>query len=50
MLDEARRAFNVSVPPRDYVVFSNFDEPTIPLPVGDGTVGVTAARPAARAR
>jgi hypothetical protein len=43
MIDEAYDAFRTEQPPRDFAVLSNFDTPSIPLPFGDGTVGVSAA-------
>jgi hypothetical protein len=49
MLDEARRAFGIPVPPRHYLFLSDFDEPTIPLPSGDGTVGHPDTLPGAAA-
>jgi hypothetical protein len=43
MIDEAHRAFDGAVPPRHYAVLSDFDTPNIPLPLGDGTVGIPTA-------
>ncbi len=40
MIDEAYEAFFEKAPARHFAVFSDFDTPSIPLPVGDGTVGV----------
>jgi hypothetical protein len=37
MIDESYRAFFGYAPMRRYAVASDFDEPTIPLPLGDGT-------------
>jgi hypothetical protein len=50
MLREASEAFNVSQSPGHFAVTCDFDHPVIPLPLGDGTVGVTAPRTAAKAR
>jgi hypothetical protein len=47
MIDEAYRAFYGYAPQRRYGVLSDFDEPNIPLPLGDGTVGVPTSAPAA---
>jgi hypothetical protein len=49
MLAEAWTAFDLPAPPRHYIVLSDFDEPTIPLPAGDGTVNATDPGPAAAA-
>jgi hypothetical protein len=43
MLDEAWTAFNMPPPDRHYAVLSDYDTPTVPLPLGDGTVGIPAA-------
>jgi hypothetical protein len=43
MIDEAYRAFGTDQPPRHFLVLSDFDTPSIPLPLGDGTVGLSAA-------
>ena len=43
MIDEAYAAFVIEQPPRNFAVLSDFDIPNIPLPLGDGTVGVAAA-------
>jgi hypothetical protein len=43
MIDEAYRAFELGPPPRHFAVLCDFDPPSIPLPLGDGTVGTTAA-------
>ena len=39
MIDEAYEAFDGSAPGRHFAVLCDFDIPTIPLPLGDGTVG-----------
>ena len=39
MIDEAYAAFETEQPARHFAVLSDFDTPTIPLPLGDGTVG-----------
>jgi hypothetical protein len=41
MLDEAWHAFDLVPRKRPYEITSDFDDPVIPLPAGDGTVGVT---------
>jgi hypothetical protein len=41
MLDEAWAAFNLEPPARHFEVLCDYDVPTIPLPVGDGTVNVS---------
>ncbi len=43
MIDEASQAFEIVLPPRHFAVLSDYDIPTIPLPLGDGTVGVPTA-------
>jgi hypothetical protein len=43
MIDEAYAAFATQQPERHYAVLSDFDTPNIPLPLGDGTVGITEA-------
>jgi hypothetical protein len=43
MIDEAYRAFGTEQPRRTFLVMSDYDVPTIPLPLGDGTVGISAA-------
>ena len=43
MIDEAYDAFGADQPRREFAVMCNFDTPTIPLPLGDGTVGYSAA-------
>jgi hypothetical protein len=43
MIDEAYAAFRLGQPERHYAVLSDFDTPNIPLPLGDGTVGITEA-------
>jgi hypothetical protein len=43
MIDEAYRAFELGAPDRHFAVLCDFDAPTIPLPFGDGTVGIPAA-------
>jgi hypothetical protein len=43
MIDEAYEAFDGASPPRHFAVLCDFDTPAIPLPVGDGTVGVDEA-------
>jgi hypothetical protein len=43
MIDEAYAAFETDPPRRYFCVLSDFDTPTIPLPLGDGTVGISAA-------
>ena len=43
MIDEAYAAFGTDQPQREFAVMSNFDVPTIPMPLGDGTAGVTDA-------
>ena len=43
MIDEAYRAFELGAPERHYEVLCDFDPPQIPLPFGDGTVGVPTA-------
>ncbi len=40
MIDEAYEAFDGKAPGRHFAVLCDFDTPSIPLPVGDGTVGV----------
>ena len=40
MIDEAYGAFFDKAPSRHFAVFSDFDVPSVPLPCGDGTVGV----------
>jgi hypothetical protein len=40
MIDEAWRAFDMGPPPRHFAVLSDCDTPAIPLPLGDGTVGL----------
>jgi hypothetical protein len=45
MIDEAYEAFNTEQPPRHFAVLCDFDTPNIPLPLGDGTVGITTAAP-----
>lgn len=40
MIDEAFQAFGLEHPGRHYAVLSDYDIPTIPLPLGDGTVGM----------
>ena len=47
MIDEAYAAFAIMQPFRHYAVLSDFDTPTIPLPLGDGTVGIPTAEAAA---
>jgi hypothetical protein len=48
MLDEAWSAFGLDAPIRHHSVNTDFDSPIIPLPVGDGTVGVPSPARAAR--
>jgi hypothetical protein len=43
MIDEAYAAFEIPQPPRPYAVLSDYDTPNIPLPAGDGTVGIPTA-------
>jgi hypothetical protein len=43
MIDEAYAAFEIGQPDRHYAVLSDFDTPSIPLPLGDGTVGTPTA-------
>ena len=43
MIDEAYRAFDLGTPERHYEVLCDFDPPQIPLPFGDGTVGIPTA-------
>jgi len=43
MIDEAWAAFDLAPPNRHYAVLCDFDTPVIPLPAGDGTVGLPAA-------
>jgi len=43
MIDEAWAAFELGAPPRRFAVLSDFDTPVIPLPAGDGTVGLPTA-------
>ena len=43
MIDEAYQAFGTEQPPRHFAVLCDFDTPTIPLPLGDGTVGISTA-------
>jgi hypothetical protein len=43
MIDEAYAAFAINQPERHYAVLSDFDTPSIPLPIGDGTVGIPTA-------
>jgi hypothetical protein len=43
MVDEAYAAFGIDQPDRHYAVLSDFDTPSIPLPFGDGTVGIPTA-------
>ncbi len=43
MLDEAWTAFNMPPPDRHFAVLSDYDTLTVPLPLGDGTVGIPAA-------
>jgi hypothetical protein len=40
MIDEAYAAFEIGQPDRHYAVLSDFDIPSIPRALGDGTVGV----------
>jgi phage terminase Nu1 subunit (DNA packaging protein) len=40
MIDDAYLAFETEQPTRHFAVLCDFDTPSIPLPVGDGTVGV----------
>jgi hypothetical protein len=40
MIDETYTAFEIAQPPRHFAVLCDFDEPAIPMPLGDGTVGV----------
>jgi hypothetical protein len=47
MIDEGWRGFALTPPDRHYRVLCDYDEPTIPLPLGDGTVSVTDSAPAA---
>jgi len=42
MIDEATAAFDLPAVERDFAVLSNHDYPSIPLPLGDGTVGASA--------
>ncbi len=48
MLDEAWAAFGFTPPDRHYAVLCDFDTPSIPLPLGDGTVGAPAASASGR--
>jgi hypothetical protein len=41
MIDEAYAAFELDQPRRHFAVLSDYDVPSIPLPLGDGTVGVS---------
>jgi hypothetical protein len=41
MIDEAWAAFDLGPPPRHFAVLCDFDPPTIPLQLGDGTVGIS---------
>jgi len=43
MIDEAWQAFRLEPPERHFAVLCDYDPPTIPLPLGDGTVGIPAA-------
>jgi hypothetical protein len=43
MIDEAYAAFGTEQPRRTFMVLSDYDVPTIPLPHGDGTVGMPDA-------
>jgi NAD(P)-dependent dehydrogenase (short-subunit alcohol dehydrogenase family) len=43
MIDEAYSAFETEQPPRHFAVLCDFDTPNIPLPLGDGTVGISTA-------
>ena len=43
MIDEAYRAFEIDQPRRYFDVLCDHDKPNIPLPLGDGTVGVPTA-------
>jgi hypothetical protein len=45
MIDEAYAAFGTKKPRRTFEVLSDFDPPTIPLPLGDGTVGAPDTEP-----
>jgi hypothetical protein len=43
MIEEANEAFNLPPAKRRFAVLSDYDSPIIPLPVGDGTVGLPTA-------
>ena len=40
MIDEAWEAFDGTTPARHFAVLGDFDKPSVPLRLGDGTVGV----------